>query len=154
MAAVHMQPDLWQKSSKNDNGDLDFYLPRVGKYGDTTSHPAQTQALRELGVESEWRTNLTIADVKREIDQGRPVILGILHNGHVSSPRHDSGHMILAVGYDERGLFIHDPNGELDVVNGGYLASVRGDFLHYSYKNLGPRFEVDGPGTGWGRLFF
>ena len=154
MGAVYVKSDLWQKSNKNENGDLDYYLPIVNKYGKTTSHEAQTDALKELGIQSEWRRNLTIEDVKREIDQERPVVLGIFHNGHASSPTHDHGHMILAVGYDEKSLLIHDPNGELDVVQGGYnLGSTRGDFLHYSYKNLRARFEADGPGTGWGRLF-
>lgn len=27
--------------------------------------------------------------------------------------------------------------------------NLRGDYMHYSYDNLRPRFEVDGSRTGW-----
>ncbi|MEO1179756.1 MAG: C39 family peptidase, partial [Cyanobacteria bacterium J06636_28] len=125
---------------------------KVEAYGDTTDHGAQTNALSGLGVKSEWHTTLTMEDVKAELNAGRPVVLGVLHKGHVSSPR-GGGHMILAVGYDDTGMFIHDPYGDMDLVNGGYPGSTDGAFRHYSYKNLGARFEVDGPSTGWGRIF-
>ena len=91
-------------------------------------------------------------DVKAQIDGGRPVVMGVLHKGHASAPR-GGGHMILAVGYDDTGMFIHDPYGDMDLVNGGYPGSTDGAYRHYSFKNLGARFEVEGPGSGWGRLF-
>ena len=152
MGAVYMHPELWEKCNKDKNGDLNYYLPVVEQYGDTTDHTAQTRALSALGVKSEWHTTLTTADVKKEIDQQRPVVLGVLHKGHSSCPG-GGGHMILAVGYDDKGLIIHDPYGEMDLVNGNYPGSTDGAYVHYSYKNLQPRFEVDGPGTGWGRLY-
>lgn len=152
MGGVYMSPELWEKCSKDENGDLNYYLPVVEQYGDTTDHGAQTKALSALGVKSEWRTTLSIEDVKEEIDQGRPVVLGVLHHSHSSSPS-GGGHMILAVGYNDSGLIIHDPYGEMDLVNGGYPGSINGAYVSYSYKNLRPRFEVDGPGTGWGRFY-
>ena len=154
MAAVYMKPELWEKCGEDPNSDFNYYLPIVNKFGDTTNHNAQTQALKELGIDSEWRINLTIDDVKREIDQGRPVVLGVLHHGSSAHPR-GNGHMILAVGYDEKGIFIHDPYGEMDLVRGGYTPATanNGKGIRYSYRNLSPRFEVGGPGDGWGRLF-
>ncbi|ESA35880.1 peptidase m15 family [Leptolyngbya sp. Heron Island J] len=152
MGALYMKTSLWEDCDEDENADLNFYLPKVETYGDTTDHGAQTRALSSLGVDSAWHTTLSMKDVKKEIDAGRPVVLGVLHKGHVSSPR-GGGHMILAVGYDDSGMFIHDPYGEMDLVNGGYPGSTDGSYRHYSYKNLGARFEVEGPGSGWGRLF-
>ncbi|MFG6098908.1 C39 family peptidase [Leptothoe sp. ISB3NOV94-8A] len=152
MGALYMKTALWEECGEDQNADLNFYLPKVETYGDTTDHGAQTRALSSLGVESAWHTTLSMNDVKKELDAGRPVVLGVLHKGPVSSPR-GGGHMILAVGYDDSGMFIHDPYGEMDLVNGGYPGSTDGSYRHYSYKNLGARFEVEGPGSGWGRLF-
>lgn len=151
MGAVYMKPSLWDQFGQDDNADLNVYLPRVNQYGDTTDHVAQTKALDSFGVRSSFRRDLSIEDVKEEIDQNRPVVLGIYHKGHVSSC--GGGHMIVAVGYDETSLTIHDPYGELDVVNGDYPGSQNGAYVRYSFKNLRPRFEADGPGTGWGRVF-
>lgn len=152
MGALYMKTALWEQCGEDQNADLNFYLPKVETYGDTTDHGAQTNALSSLDVKSEWHTTLSINDVKKELDAGRPVVLGVLHKGHVNRPS-GGGHMILAVGYDDTGMFIHDPYGEMDLVNGGYPGSTDGSYRHYSYKNLGARFEVDGPSTGWGRLF-
>lgn len=152
MGAVYTNPELWDKCNKDENSDLKYYLPIVEKYGDTTDHGAQTKALAQLGIKSEWHTTLTLEDVKKELDQEQPVVLGVLHRGSATRPV-GNGHMIVAVGYDETGIIIHDPNGEMDLVNGGYPGSTNGAYVHYSYKNLRPRFEVDGPGTGWGRLY-
>lgn len=151
MGALYMKTALWHECGEDHNADLNFYLPKVEVYGDTTDHVAQTKALESMGVHSEWRTTLSMKDVKKEIDAGRPMVLGVLHKGPISSPR--GGHMILAVGYDDTGLFIHDPYGEMDLVNGGYPGSTDGSYRHYSYKNLRLRFEVEGAGSGWGRLF-
>ena len=155
MGALYMKPELWEKCNRDNNADFNYYYKFVEQHGDTTKPGPQTQALEDLGVTSQWRYDLSINDVKKEIDQGRPVVLGIYHNGYAANPTRDSGHMILAVGYDENSLIIHDPNGDLDVLNGGYHGPLHesGAYLHYSYKNLGPRFEADGPGSGWGRLF-
>ncbi|MEM1251512.1 MAG: C39 family peptidase [Cyanobacteria bacterium P01_H01_bin.21] len=152
MGALYMKTALWEACGEDENADLNFYLPKVETYGDTTDHGAQTRALSSLGVQSEWHTTLSLDDVKKELNAGRPVVLGVLHKGHVSSPR-GGGHMILAVGYDDKGMVIHDPYGDMDLVNGGYPGSTDGSYRHYSYKNLGARFEVEGPGSGWGRLF-
>ena len=44
---------------------------------------------------------------------------------------------------------MHDPNGEADLVNGGYLPNLNGASQRYSRKNGGPRGLVDGPRSGW-----
>lgn len=152
MGALYMKSSLWDACDQDENADLNYYLPKVETYGDTTDHGAQTRALDSMGVKSEWHTALSMQDVKAEIDAGRPVVMGVLHKGPVSAPR-GGGHMILAVGYDDTGMFIHDPYGDMDLRNGGYPGSTDGSYRHYSFKNLGARFEVEGPGSGWGRIF-
>lgn len=44
---------------------------------------------------------------------------------------------------------VHDPAGELDLINGSYIASD-GKSLLYSAKNLGKRWMAEGVGSGWG----
>ena len=43
---------------------------------------------------------------------------------------------------------VHDPFGDLDLVAGRYVNNW-GARLRYSRKNLGPRWMVEGPATGW-----
>ncbi len=128
------------------NGD-DAYLGRVLRYGDTTDAQSQIKALRSYGIEASLRMNCSWIDVERQIDAGRPVPLGILHKGPVSAPT-GGGHWICAIGYDADAITVHDPFGDLDLVNGGYLNNW-GARLRYSRRNLGPRWMVEGPGTGW-----
>jgi len=128
------------------NGD-DAYLGRVLRYGDTTDAGAQLKALASFGVTAsmtkagDWKT------IEGQIDRGIPVPLGILHKGLVSAPT-GGGHWICAIGYDADSIIVHDPFGELDLLNGGYVNNW-GARLRYSRQNLAHRWMVEGPGTGW-----
>ncbi len=128
------------------NGD-DAYLGRVLRYGDTTDAMAQIRALRSYGLEAEFKRDGRFEDIKELIDQGIPVPMGILHIGRVNKPI-GGGHWICAIGYDETSLVVHDPFGDLDLINGRYLNNW-GARLRYSYENTGPRWMVEGPGSGW-----
>ena len=50
-----------------------------------------------------------------------------------------------------RQFLIHDPNGEADLMNGGYMNTSIGSGAaqHYSERNWGRRWMVEGAGTGW-----
>lgn len=130
----------------------DAYLDQVLEYGDTTSAEAQVQALAHYGVEAQFRMDGTSQQVKDLIRSGVPVPVGILIRGHVSAPG-GGGHWIVLVGFDDlaQQWIVHDPAGELDCLNGGYVASgpTDGRFVRYSYKNLNPRWMVAGEGDGW-----
>lgn len=136
------------------NGD-DAYLGRVFRYGDTTDSQAQIRALASYGIDAVLQQNCTPDTVKRQIDKGIPVPMGIIHKGGLSSLYGD-GHWICAIGYTSTAFIVHDPFGELDVVNGGYLNS-KGASQRYSFKNLCRRWEVVpagnsyryAPGNGW-----
>lgn len=127
----------------------DDYLKTVLKYGDTTIAQAQVKALATYGVRAQFRQNLDWPDIDRQLAAGIPVPVGILHHGPVTAPT-GGGHWLLIIGRkaDGSGYFVHDPFGDLDLVNGRYV-STSGQRLVYSKKNLSPRWRVRGAG-GWG----
>lgn len=130
------------------SGD-DQYIQTVYKYGDTTSASAQISALASYDLKAEFRQDFGWSDIDSQLVRGIPVPIGILHHGPVSKPT-GGGHWIVIIGRNEDNTryVVNDPFGELDLVNGGYV-STNGKGLLYSKKNLGPRFLVEGPGSGW-----
>lgn len=134
---------------RGPNGD-DAYLGRVLRYGDTTDSVSQLKALQSFGVEASLTHAANWATITGQINRGIPVPLGILHKGPVSAPV-GGGHWICAIGYSDDAVIVHDPFGDLDLVAGVYVNNW-GARLRYSRKNLGPRWMVEGPGTGWAIL--
>ena len=128
------------------NGD-DAYLGRVLRYGDTTDSGAQIRALASYGIKATFTQKANWATVQQQIDRGIPVPLGFLHHGPASKPG-GGGHWLCAIGYTDDALIVHDPFGEINLAAGGYLNNW-GAKLRYSRKNFGPRWMVEGPGTGW-----
>lgn len=130
------------------NGD-DAYLGRVLRYGDTTEAMSQVKALQSYGVEANLVRNAGWGTIKVQIDRGIPVPMGILHRGPVTAPS-GGGHWICAIGYSADGaaIIVHDPFGELDLVSGSYVNNW-GARLRYSKEHLGPRWMVEGLGSGW-----
>jgi hypothetical protein len=148
MMADFINPNAIQVSEQED----DYYLKNyVFRHGDTTDSSAQIKALRDLKVNATFRQNLFQSDIESQINKGIPVPVGILHHGHVSAPK-GGGHWVCIIGYDKAAgqYIIHDPYGELDVVNGGYYGSTNGASMRYSYANFNKRWMVEGMGTGWG----
>lgn len=127
----------------------DEYINEVYKYGDTTEASAQIQTLKHFGVDAKFVQNADWNLIESQLKLGIPVPMGVLHKGSVTKPS-GGGHWICCVGItaDRTKLWIHDPFGEMDLVNGGYV-STDGKYRLYSKKNLGPRFLVEGPKSGW-----
>lgn len=147
MAVKFLKPSALTGSNADDN-----YLKTVLKYGDTTSNQAQIRALRDYGIIGTFTQKATRKFIESEIDAGYPVAVGFLHHGPSSAPR-GGGHWILAIGYNANHLIVHDPFGELDNVNGGYIPGRSGKNQKYSWRNWLPRWEVEGPGSGWALSF-
>jgi hypothetical protein len=126
----------------------DGYNLHRAKYGDTTSAAAQVQALRTLGMIATFRMNMTAADLRAELIAYRPVAVGWLHQGPIGAPT-GSGHWSVVTGFTDQHSIHNDPNGEADLLNGGYLAKKNGRSQLYSWKNWLPRWLVDGPSSGW-----
>jgi GH24 family phage-related lysozyme (muramidase) len=127
----------------------DEYISEVYKYGDTTSASAQLDTLKHFGVDAKFVQNASWDTIEQQLKRGIPVPMGILHKGPVSNPV-GGGHWICCVGVtaDRQKLWVHDPFGDLDLIGGSYV-STDGKYRLYSKKNLGPRFLVEGPKSGW-----
>jgi predicted chitinase len=140
-----------------NNGD-DQYLQRVFQYGDTTDAVAQAKALASYGIKASMVMNADFSTIKKQIDRGIPVPCGFIHKGPVDAP-FGGGHWLCVIGYTDKAVIVHDPNGDLDLVGGTYL-SRDGKGLLYSYKNFGRRWMVSNangtysyaPGNGWGMI--
>ncbi len=121
------------------------------RYGDSTSIDAQLKTLKHLGLDAKFIKNGTPEALRAELDAGRPVVAGWLHKGPVEAPS-GSGHYSVVIGYTEGAWIHHDPNGEADMVRGGYVNHSKGKGVAYSQKNWNKRWLVEGPGSGWAIL--
>ena len=128
----------------------DAYIQKVFSVGDTTDHEVQTKVLQSYDVSSEFRYNLSFANLDSELAADHPVVIGILHRGSLSAPT--GGHMVVVIGKTESGDYIvNDPYGSL---NDGYTGDVmNGKGAIYKKSELEKRWTSDGPNSGWGRIF-
>jgi len=141
MALDYLDPDVI-------DGDDDWYLSIVLYFGDTVSSEAQQRAARSLGFDATFRMDGTEEDLLSKLDQEIPVPIGILHYGSVDSPS-GGGHWVTLIGYDETHFMVHDPAGELDLINGGYPYGRSGKSQRYSRKNLIKRWNIANDHDGW-----
>ena len=130
--------------------DDDYNLIRA-RFGDSTDAQAQLAALRSLGLDARFVTNAAVGLLEAEILAGRPVAVGWLHKGPVTAPT-GGGHWTVAVGFTADAIVMNDPNGEANMLNGGYVNHTGGAGVRYSRRNWLRRWEADGPGTGWALL--
>jgi hypothetical protein len=146
MAAEFLRPGCLAGGGQPD----DRYLAIVQRYGDTTDAQVQVKALASLGVRARLRTDGRIEDLLRQLERRIPVPVGWLHKGPVHAPS-GGGHWSLVIGWDpqQQQLRIHDPNGEADLMGGGYGSDIGGRAQRYSRRNWGRRWMVEGEGTGW-----
>ena len=154
MAAMFLRPGCLASPKAQPD---DEYLRIVERFGDTTDAGAQVKALGTLGIRARFRQDGSIEAIARQIAQGIPVPVGWLHRGPVTHPT-GGGHWTLAIGWDAttRQVIHHDPNGEANLVHGGYVSGGGGRAVRYSEGNWGRRWMAgpEGayrftPGTGW-----
>ena len=134
---------------KGPKGD-DAYVQKVFSIGDTTDHVVQTRVLASYGIQSSFNYHLSFDDLDRELSNGRPIVIGILHRGSLSAPT--GGHMVVVIGKTPNGDYVvNDPYGSL---NDGYTGAVtNGKGAVYKRSDLVRRWTPDGPKSGWGRIF-
>jgi predicted chitinase len=132
----------------------DHYLAMVNSFGDSTDAAAQIQALDSLGIKARLDTRADFSTIEDLINRGFPVRCGFIHKGPVDAPCGE-GHWLCVVGYTPKSVIVNDPNGDLDLVQGGY-GSRNGAGLQYSRRNFGRRWMVGAapdyafaPGHGW-----
>jgi len=135
---------------KGPRGD-DEYLRKVLALGKSTDHNIQTRVLESYGMYSTWRQNLSFSDLDSELSLGKPVVIGILHKGSLSYPT--GGHILVVIGKTSDGssYIVNDPYGNL--MDGYTSAVTSGKSARYPRSVLQKRWTVDGPNTGWGRIF-
>lgn len=80
--------------------------------------------VRNYGLNDVFTVSGRLNAVKSHLKAGKPVIT----HGYFT----DFGHIIVLVGYDDKGFLVHDPYGEW--FKGGYDTSASGAYLHYSYE--------------------
>ena len=124
-----------------------LYQRVLAKYGDTTDHNCQTQALRDFGIESYYtQQKLSADDLLLSLSKGIPVVLGVKYK--------TGGHIVLLVGHDpDRRLWlVHDPYGTRHGSSDSYDIGIGGAFDAYSYSSFDRIVWDRGAGTGDGRI--
>ena len=129
----------------------DAYNAVRAKFGDTTDSQAQLAALRSLGLQARFVTNAAPGLLELELRAGRPVAVGWLHHGPYNAPT-GGGHWSVVIGFDPGYWILNDPNGDADLINGGYVNHTKGAGIKYSKARFNRRWEVDGASTGWALL--
>lgn len=124
--------------------DEDFFVktirvdPRIG------SHPNQIEAAaKRLGLKTEYADGMDDADLRSHLDKGRPVLIAIQAYGSGSDKRKldysdkwGDGHWVVAIGYDDGGIFFEDPS--MNAVR-GYLSSAELASRWHDVSNNGKR---------------
>ena len=128
----------------------DEYVQIARNYGDTTVYTTHVQACARFGIKATYRTDGDTTELKAAIDKGNLAAAGWSHNGPVTAPT--DGLWCLIVGYDDAAQqwIMHDPNGEADMVGGGYITTANGPgkYVRYSYTNWNKRYMPYGQ-PGW-----
>ena len=129
----------------------DEYNKIRAAYGDTTNSQAQLAALRFLDLQARYVSNCAPGLLEVELRAGRPVAVGWLHQGTAQSPS-GGGHWSVIIGFTDTHWILNDPNGEADLVSGGYVNHTKGAGVKYSKERFNRRWMPDGAATGWAIL--
>ena len=146
MAVDYLCPDVLEGHKD------DFYLKRVLEYGDTTEPYAQLSALDFFGLTAAFRQDLDVIDIEEQLRFGFPVPVGVLHTGPSSAPG-GNGHWLLVVGATDDNFIVHDPFGEMNLIDGGYTKNTNGEYMSYARDLFKARWTVEGDCSGWGLIF-
>lgn len=141
-----MLAKFWGKVKSDDE-----YNAIRSKFGDTTDNQSQLAALRSLKLQARFVTNAApgLLELELRAGSGRPVAVGWLHQGPVTAPS-GGGHWSVITGFDPSYWICNDPNGEADLINGGYVNHTKGAGVKYSKERFNRRWcEIDGASTGW-----
>jgi hypothetical protein len=136
-----------------ETGD-DIYLKKVFSIGDTVSSDVQVKALASFGLDVKFTTHSTFSQLDSQLENKKPVPIGILHHGTPSAPT-GGGHWIVVIGKEINknapgGCYyiVNDPYGEIDNATGTY-PSTNGNSVKYSKNLLKARWTVEGDGSGY-----
>ncbi|TAF51456.1 MAG: peptidoglycan-binding protein [Oscillatoriales cyanobacterium] len=112
----------------------ELYRYAIGKGYSRHSPYDLAKIVKDYGGQDDFRVNATISQVQDWLSDRKPVVV----HGYFTS----FGHIVVLVGYDETGFFVHDPYGEW--FSTGYRTDLPGAYLKYSYKLIQDRCIPDG----------
>jgi hypothetical protein len=133
----------------------DAYRQFRRKHGDTTEIHSQVAALRALGLDADFRKNVRVEDIEIEIDAGRPLMVGWLHQGDLTKGKpavcdtEGCGHWSVIVGYNKDEFIAMDPMGLPDMERGGHNTKKSGELIRMSRPAFYQRFLIEGEASGW-----
>lgn len=116
---------------KKSNGQFEDELYTYALDQGLSRHSGDDLAaiVRDYGAKDNFTTTATIEQVKDWLAKGNPAVI----HGYFTQ----TGHIIVVVGYDNKGFIVHDPYGEWFADgydrNDPYGNDEKGKFLHYSY---------------------
>lgn len=126
LTSVAMVLDYFDLADDKDGKQLEdilfkeFEIEGKNKY----LHSHLSKEMRDRGLHARFTTKGKIEEIKRHLDKGYPCI--------ISGSFTRGGHIIVVRGYDDKGLFVNDPYGEVLGRTYKYQATT-GENLHYSY---------------------
>ena len=97
---------------------------------------------KSLGFDVNIRTNMTLDELKKHIDQKRPILLAIQawadSKSSYSSSQNEDGHYVVAIGYDDKNFFFMDPAtlGHYTYIPAEEFAARWHDYDSYSNQTL------------------
>ena len=154
-SAVAMVASFYEKVKSDDEYNL-----KRSYFGDTTQVEAQLRTLKSFGLQAEFRRNGNTQLIEHELENGRPVLVGYLSDGNMlrgEPPMCNSsgcGHWLVITGYRGKNSpdpqwVVNDPNGFPMLEEGGHHWDYSGKGAVISQSLFKPRWEVEGPNTGW-----
>ena len=137
-------------SLSGSNADWVQYYPRVQRHGDTIHAQNQVAALAELGIKARMVKTGDWGLIHEQVKRWGGLCLGYIHRGPSSRPDPRSiGHWAFCWGIDDQHLVLHDPQGEPDMVNGGFVPGRSGRAVRVSRQHFGRRWMVTSSASGW-----
>lgn len=107
VTAIAMVLAYYGVKPKNANEQLEDEMYRWvrDRYGDgaQTDHSVLVKLVEAYGFQDSYATNRTWDEVKAELSNRRPVVVG----GYFTQ----TGHIVCIIGYTPQGYFVHDPYG-------------------------------------------
>lgn len=132
------------------NADYTSYYKRVQRHGDTTDAAAQRKALAELGITARLVQTGDQALIDEQVKRWGGIAVGWIHRGPVDRLDPNCvGHWGLIYDATSSYVMLHDPQGEPDLVRGGFVAGKDGHGVRCTRGRFARRWEVVRAGSGW-----
>jgi Peptidase_C39 like family len=157
MLLNYLKPELMSQSIAKGFTEFEsYYKARFNSLGysadDRGNHDCHTETLRTFGIDTQWRTDLTDADIAKSLSNKFPVVAGFVYKV--------AGHICVIVGRTDAGYLVHDPYGlrtgsrdEYSYINPGF-GDTSGAYDLFRWANLDVTlFNGNSKKDGaWGRI--